>query len=72
MTLHEFLARHREEVLARCRDKLRGVCHQPENGELPDDLPVFYDEIVAALRRRAGLPAESPLPGESLLSLIHI
>jgi len=71
MTLHEFLASHRDEVLRRCREKLRDVAASPEDGDLPDDVPIFYDEIVAALRRQAGLPSESPLPHESKAAAHH-
>ncbi|HVJ18072.1 MAG TPA: HAMP domain-containing sensor histidine kinase [Polyangiaceae bacterium] len=71
MTLHEFLASYRDEVLNRCRDKLKELLSTPEDGDLPYDLPVFYDEIVAALRRQAGLPAVSPLPRESQAAAHH-
>lgn len=62
VALHEFMAQHRDEIIRRvARDRhLDG----PES-ELLKPLGALVDEMIAALQRKAGLPASSPLPGKS-------
>ena len=64
MLLHEFMSRHRDEILQVCRKRLRDSV--VANGALEHDVTIFFDEIVEALRRHNGLAGGgSPLPGKS-------
>src|SRR5687768_11226848 len=49
--LHEFLEIHREDIMARCRAKVatRSV-PPPTRAEIDHGVPVFLDQLVAALR----------------------
>jgi len=62
--LHEFMVRHRDEILEMCRQRLRDeVVDTPE---IDRDVEIFFGEILQALRRHDGFTAaESPLPGPS-------
>lgn len=60
--LHEFLSRHRDEIIARCEDRYRN--RNPDR-PLLDALRSFFDEIIKAERHEAGLPDRSALPGET-------
>lgn len=60
MLLHEFMTTHRQEILAACHAELQ----RAENSDaLIPYAAQFFDEILRALRRDAGIrDSESPLP----------
>lgn len=62
MTLHQALATHRDKVVQRWKDLVRGtlVSEDMSTIELVDHMPEFVDELVAALRADVGLPSKGP------------
>lgn len=56
--LHEFLVENRDAILARTRELIeaRG-CPAPTEEELSTGIPIFFEQLVEHLRRRAGLPS---------------
>jgi signal transduction histidine kinase len=58
--LHEFLATNREQILEVAGESLRKREPALSNEDLMDHLPEVLDQIIAALRRRAGLEAAPP------------
>jgi len=64
MSLHDFMATNRQEILNVSRAALRdGVAPRID---VDTDLEIFFDEVYRALRRSAGCrDSESPLPGKS-------
>lgn len=49
--LHEFIAVHRDEIIGRCRDKVATRSALPlVEAEFDHGVPVFLDQLVAALR----------------------
>jgi hypothetical protein len=65
MQLYEFIEGHTDEILRCCVAKLRQANPERDDIDLLDGLGVILDEIRRALRRHAGLPDQSPLPGSS-------
>jgi len=65
MRLHEFIERERVEILGRCALKLKQRSPDRSEADLAARLELVLDEIGRALQRDAGLPVDSPLPGES-------
>jgi signal transduction histidine kinase len=63
--LHEFLTRHRDEILRAVEEELRKRAPERPRENFPTMIPKFIDEIIKAERREAGLPEESTLPGET-------
>lgn len=60
MSLYDFMATHRDEILSACHQRLRD-----ENHDCPDieqDVTTFFDEIVSALRRHDGVDVEGAPP----------
>lgn len=73
MKLHEVLGLRDKEVLARWKASVTGTV-APENmatPELLNHLPIFLNEIMAALREDAGLPSHGPLPEDSPTAAGH-
>lgn len=49
--LHEFVTRHREEIISRCRDKVaRRSMPPPTDAEINHGVPAFLDQLVDVLR----------------------
>src|SRR5215207_9506510 len=64
LALHEFMNSRRSEILEECRAQLKP--DEPEEGPLTPYVEGFFDEILRALRRDAGLRESwSPLPDSS-------
>ena len=58
--LYEFLRNHREEILARSRERVRRDAGlQITDAELAEGVPVFVDQLVHVLRRESGAPDQS-------------
>lgn len=73
MKLHELIQQRREEITRRWRLRVLGA-QAPEStrrAELVNSLPMFLDELSAALARAAGEPANSPLPERSPTAQEH-
>lgn len=64
-SLHEFMSDHRGELFTMAAERIRD--HSPElsDEEVSVGLDPMMDEIVGALERADGLPADSPLPAWS-------
>ena len=64
--LHEFVAIHREEIIERCRAKVatRSV-PQPTEAEINHGVPLFLEQLVAALR--LGVSASPEIVGSAVL-----
>src|SRR5688572_19636981 len=60
--LHEFMSQHREELTHLVLEDLQ---RSAPDTDLTGGVRALIDEMIAALQRDAGLPAESPLPGRS-------
>jgi signal transduction histidine kinase len=57
--LHEFVTGHREEIIRRCRAKVKARATPPPTpAELDYGIPLFLDQLVNALRHRAGSHSE--------------
>lgn len=69
--LHEFVATHRDEILALAVRKMKTMSPQRSEVELASDFDLVVDEIVRALQEHAGLPTTSPLPGKSAAASSH-
>ena len=53
--LHEFLTLHRDEIIARTREKVATrTAPRPTDAELEHGVPLFLDQLAETLRRRAG------------------
>lgn len=53
--LHDFLTRHREEILELCKEKVFAARDSRETTALLErGLPVFYDELIEVLKRSTG------------------
>jgi signal transduction histidine kinase len=63
--LHEFMAAHRDELLAASVAELRSVSAQYTDDEVTSHLGLLLDEVIRALQKVAGLPVSSPLPQRS-------
>lgn len=51
--LHEFVAEHREEIIHRCREKVKvRSIPPPSSSELEFGVPHFLDQLVDALRHQ--------------------
>jgi signal transduction histidine kinase len=73
MALHEVLVSRRSEVMSRWKTQVQGTL-APESMphvELIDHLPKFVGEIIAALRRDAGLSSLVPSPEDSATAAGH-
>jgi len=66
--LHEFLTTHREEILARARDRLvKRTAPRPTQEELTQGIPTFFDELIVTLRggeRRKAIARDASRHGE--------
>jgi hypothetical protein len=73
MALHEDLSAHRERVLNRWAEIVRGtlVPATMSNPEIVDHLPQFLSAVIVALREDAGLDSAGPNPEESDTAAIH-
>jgi signal transduction histidine kinase len=71
MKLHEFLATHRDMLIARAVLYLRPATPGRTDAEVEGRLAGLVDQIVYALRRDAGAPDETVLPGHSMLAAEH-
>jgi len=60
MSLYQFMSEHRTEILQVCRKKLRDDVMTDSN--LDRDVEIFFDEIIAALKRHHGLDGAPALP----------
>jgi signal transduction histidine kinase len=66
MSLHQFMTEHRDEILVRCVHKLKQDSPERNGENLEEDLPLFFDEVVSALKYDAGFTeACSSLPERS-------
>lgn len=70
--LHEFIAAHRDEIIDRCRAKVAARYIPPPTGAaMGHGVPVFLDQLVAALRfgasRRAEISRSASQHGHDLL-----
>ena len=64
--LQEFIIVHRDEIIRRCRAKVAARSVPPPTpAEIEHGVPVFLDQLVAALRR--GLSASPEIGGSALL-----
>jgi hypothetical protein len=55
--LHEFLTANREELVMRCRAKVtKRAAPQPTTIELEHGVPLFLEQLIAALRLEIGTP----------------
>ena len=59
MSLHEFMTEHREEILQVCKKRLHDDVMN--SGKLDQDVEIFFDEIIQALRHHHGLDG-APVP----------
>lgn len=58
--LHEFLTKHRDELVARCRSRVAGrPAPAPTTIELEHGIPLFLDQLIGMLRKELGPAAES-------------
>jgi signal transduction histidine kinase len=73
MALHDVLARRRTEVVERWKLAVRGTLAPDAmpHTELVDHIPQFVDEIIAALRKDAGLDAGAPSPEQGATAAGH-
>ncbi|HUG52441.1 MAG TPA: HAMP domain-containing sensor histidine kinase [Vicinamibacteria bacterium] len=56
--LHEFLTVHRDEIIARTRQKVATrMAPRPTAAELEHGVPLFLEQLVDTLRREQGTPA---------------
>jgi signal transduction histidine kinase len=69
--LHEFLSRHRDEIIERCEASFRRRDPERPREDLLVTIPRFVDEIIKAERREAGIPEHSTLPGETEEARVH-
>jgi len=66
MLLYEFIAEHRDEIIARCRAKVAARSMPPPTAvEIDHGVPLFLDQLVAALR--AGMSRSSEIGRTALL-----
>lgn len=63
--LHQFISDTRGEILALAVQKMKARSPEGTEGELAVEFDVVIEEIVGALRKDAGIPDPSPLPGKS-------
>lgn len=55
--LHEFLSAERENILSMCATKALHIANSKDSsGEMESGLPIFYDELICALRENAENP----------------
>jgi len=59
MALHDFLGRHRSEILERTHRSIAETSPRGSDSELIDSLPELLDDIVAVLREDVGLGRET-------------
>jgi signal transduction histidine kinase len=73
MVFHEVLSSKRDEVIRRWKANVEGTITPAalRQVELVDHIPAFLDEIVAALREDAGLPATGPSAEEGTIAAGH-
>lgn len=69
--LHAFMSQNRSRILAMCLEKIKESFAEASDEELLRGLEGVLEEIIRALRRDAGLPAESPLPERSPSAVKH-
>jgi PAS domain S-box-containing protein len=72
-TIADLLETHKEELLRRWIRAVEAAVAPAPPGlhELRDGLPVFLDELVAALRKAEGQPVSSSLPDKSPIAEVH-
>jgi signal transduction histidine kinase len=63
--MHGFIAENREDILRLAVRDMKASSPEWSADELARGFDLLIDEIVGALRREAGLPSSSPLPGKS-------
>ena len=73
VALYAVLSAHREEIISRWKAMVRGRLAPEEMSgvELVDHVPLFLDEVIAALRVCAGVAGASATPGESKTAAEH-
>lgn len=59
MTLHRFLDEHRDEILELTKRRIVQASSHGTEDELIDSIPELYDDLVATLRREAGLARQT-------------
>jgi signal transduction histidine kinase len=69
--LHEFLTVHRDEIIARTREKVAGrAAPRPTEAELEHGVPLFLAQLAETLRREQETP-ERPTSGEMATSALR-
>jgi signal transduction histidine kinase len=70
--LHEFLTLHREEILARTREKVGArTAPQPTQAVLEHGVPLFLEQLAATLRREQATPARPTSLEMAQSALLH-
>ena len=70
--LHEFLTLHREEFIARTRQKVGArTAPQPTEAELEHGVPLFLEQLAATLRSEQETPARPTSPEIGRSALLH-
>jgi signal transduction histidine kinase len=70
--LHEFLTVHREEIIARTRQKVGGrSAPQATEAVLQHGVPLFLEQLAATLRREQETPARPTSPEMARSALLH-
>ena len=70
--LHEFLTLHREEIIARTRQKVGArMAPQPTTAVLEHGVPLFLEQLAATLRREQETPARPTSPEMARSAVLH-
>jgi hypothetical protein len=70
--LHEFLTLHRQEILARTREKVGArTAPRPTEAVLQHGVPLFLEQLAATLRREQETPARPTSPEMAQSALLH-
>jgi signal transduction histidine kinase len=70
--LHEFLTLHREEIIARTRQRVGSrTCPQPTEAVLEHGVPLFLEQLAGTLRREQETLARPTSPEMARSALLH-
>lgn len=71
MALHRFLDEHRDEILELTKRRISRTSPDGTDDELIESIPELYDDLVAELRRQAGLPRETRVTEVNKSPTVH-